>query len=112
MSISVSHRTDSAAIHISVRGEVDLSTRDTLATTLQEVTALETTRTLIVDLDKVTFLDASGAATLMRARHDAALRGISLRVVNPHYLVRTVLDLCGCGWSPSTPNHSDAGARP
>lgn len=112
MSISVSHeRTDGTALHIRVRGEVDLSTRDMLATSLREATTPDGARTLVVDLDKVTFLDASGAATLLRAREAAARHGISLHVVNPHYLVRTVLDLCG--WSLGTPNRGgDPSAHP
>ena len=64
---------------ITVTGEVDIATvagfRDRL------FTLADTSRSVIVDLDQVSFIDATGLGALVGAAHRADIHGASLQVV-------------------------------
>ena len=48
---------------------------------------------VVVDLDKVTFLDSTGIRTLIVGRSRAMERGAKFRIMNPSDVVRRVLEI-------------------
>ena len=66
---------------VAVAGEVDIATVTRLRERLFELAA--SGRTLVVDLDQVSFIDSAGLAALVGAARRAAAHGASLQVVRP-----------------------------
>jgi anti-sigma B factor antagonist len=64
---------------ITVTGEVDIATVAGLRDRL--FTLADTSRSVIVDLDQVSFIDAAGLGALVGAAHRADIHGASLQVV-------------------------------
>src|SRR5260370_31520674 len=64
---------------VAVAGEVDIGTVTRLRERLFELAA--SGRTLVVDLDQVSFIDSAGLAALVGAARRAAAHGASLQVV-------------------------------
>jgi anti-anti-sigma factor len=80
---------------LAVRGEIDLTVAADL---LQTITCAGSTGDIpevVVDLDRVTFLDSTGIAALMRAYQLLAERGTALRVQGGPDNVRSVLAITG-----------------
>ncbi len=75
-------------------GELDLATAPVLITAANEELVLEPA-SLVVDLTPTTFLDSSGARTLVQLARRAAAQGVALQVVCPrsNTAVRLVIDL-------------------
>jgi len=68
------------------------------ATTLSDACQFDTpeqARRIVVDLAKVTFLDSTGLAALVRCRQEADRRGIGFAVVHPTYLCRRLIEVAG-----------------
>ncbi|WP_083940240.1 STAS domain-containing protein [Saccharomonospora saliphila] len=81
---------------VTVRGEIDLSTRQQLERHLEE--ALHTVsppHPLVVDLSEVSFLGSSGLALLLNTQKVAARRGTPLRVVATQRVVRRPVEAVG-----------------
>lgn len=64
---------------IRVRGELDLSQRPQLDRALTEAEA-SGARWILLDLEELTFIDASGLHTLLTASHRSATNGSRLRL--------------------------------
>jgi anti-anti-sigma factor len=64
-----------------VRGEIDLTTHDTLMRMLDEAAARG--QNVIVDLSRTTFMDSSGLQALMELWHSQTAAGLDLVVRNP-----------------------------
>lgn len=77
-----------------VRGELDIATAPRLAEAVESQLSQQP-QSLVVDLTDTTFLDSSGARTLVAAARRAAAAGVSLEVVCPraNRPVRLVIDL-------------------
>ena len=77
-----------------VRGEPDIATAPRLAAAAESLLSQQP-QSLVVDLTDTTFLDSSGARTLVAAARRAAAAGVSLEVVCPraNRPVRLVIDL-------------------
>ena len=77
-----------------VRGELDIATAPRLAEAVESQLSQQP-QSLVVDLTDTTFLDSSGARTLVAAARRAAAAGVSLEVVCPraNRPVRLVVDL-------------------
>jgi anti-sigma B factor antagonist len=75
-------------------GELDLTTAPVLATAANDEFVLEPA-SLVVDLTPTTFLDSSGARTLVQLARRATEHGVALQVVCPrtNTPVRLVIDL-------------------
>jgi anti-sigma B factor antagonist len=71
---------------VAVAGEVDIATVTRLRERLFELAA--SGRTLVVDLDQVSFIDSAGLAALVGAARRAAAHGASLQVVCTRQLFR------------------------
>jgi anti-anti-sigma factor len=78
-----------------VRGEIDLTVAADLLHTITCAGSTGTTPEVVVDLDRVTFLDSSGIAALMRAYQLLAEQGTVLRVEGGPHNVRSVLSITG-----------------
>jgi anti-sigma B factor antagonist len=78
---------------VAVAGEVDIATVTRLRERLFELAA--SGRTLVVDLDQVSFIDSSGLAALVGAARRAAAHGASLQVVCTRPRTRQLFRLTG-----------------
>lgn len=78
---------------ITVTGEVDIATVAGLRERL--FTLADTSRSVIVDLDQVSFIDAAGLGALVGAAHRADIHGASLQVVCDRPQTRELLRLAG-----------------
>jgi anti-anti-sigma factor len=73
-------------------GDVDFSSRDSLAHAL--VSAIESSRTVVVDLGLVTYIDSTGIRALLAAREAIAGSG-TVTIKRPTKRVRTLLEVAG-----------------
>ncbi len=78
---------------ITVTGEVDIATVAGLRERL--FTLADTSPSVIVDLDQVSFIDAAGLGALVGAAHRADIHGASLQVVCDRPQTRELLRLAG-----------------
>lgn len=80
------------SVRLLVGGEVDSSSSHVLERSIrrQELSGLTE---LIIDLDRTTFIDASGLRVLVRAACRAGRGGWRLRIENARGLVRRVFDI-------------------
>lgn len=78
---------------VTVAGEMDIATVHQLHDWLAELAA--SGRPLIVDLDRVTFIDAAGLRVLATAASQAAAHGASLSVVCARQQVRRLFAITG-----------------
>jgi anti-sigma B factor antagonist len=88
--LSVQHH--GAATWIQVDGEIDLATCPRLQTVLADL-ADHGFHQLIVDLERVGFLDCTGIGVLVGAEQRARARGGFLKLARPQPLVDLVLTL-------------------
>lgn len=77
-------------VHVAVRGEIDLATRDCFAHVIGRAWGCRPT-TMVVDLTAVTFLSASGAAVLAAAREEAVANGVTVSIVSRPGIVHRVM---------------------
>jgi len=77
-----------------VRGEVDMATAPALEACLEEASS-SGEGDVEVEMDNVSFLDASGLSVLITAHSRLQSNGHSLRLRNPAREVRKVLEICG-----------------
>ncbi|MFC0508384.1 STAS domain-containing protein [Micromonospora costi] len=78
-------------------GEVDMATADTLHAALGGALERPGTRSVVVDLAEVGFLDSSGVRVLVSAAMTARRDGVALRVVDPQPVVARVLRITAVG---------------
>lgn len=83
---------------LTVRGELDLSTAPRLDSAVEE-TLKSSAASLVVDLTHTTFLDSSGARTLLTVARKAESAGVGLFVLAPRSNgpVRLTIDLLDLG---------------
>jgi anti-sigma B factor antagonist len=73
---------------VALRGDVDMDTVTELAKTLEQLE-----KTVVVDVEGVSFIDSTGLQTLLRAHHAAGERGEQLILRRPSPAVSRVLDV-------------------
>ena len=96
MNISISrHQIHEGVVRLCVTGEVDLATSDLLAVTIHDAITAGHLERLVVDLDKVTFLDAAGVHALVAGHRLAAKHGVTYLVTHPHDEVGRTADISG-----------------
>jgi anti-sigma B factor antagonist len=91
--LTVEVRHEPGHVLVTVAGEVDIATAPRLQDRLAALAA--TGRPLIVDLDRVTFIDASGLGVLARVASQARAQGASLHAVCARHLVRRLFAITG-----------------
>lgn len=82
---------DAASGVVEGRGELDLAVAADLRAALEEVLSVDPTRTVVVDLRGVTFIDSTGLKELVRPTTEG--RSVTLRL--PSEPVRRLLELSG-----------------
>jgi anti-sigma B factor antagonist len=80
---------------IAPTGEIDLGNAKELRDVIHATVTDRAVRTVIVDLDAVTFVDSTGIGTLISGRQLADACATSYVVVNPRDLVARVLEITG-----------------
>jgi len=90
---TVAVRSERGVTIAAITGDIDISTVTELRKRLYELADSE--RTLIVDLNRVTFIDSAGLGVLVGAAHLAAARGGSLYAVCARPATRKLLWLTG-----------------
>jgi anti-sigma B factor antagonist len=91
--LTIRVRCDRGYAIVAVAGEVDSATVTRLRESLFELAA--SGRTLVVDLDQVSFIDSSGLAALVGAARRAAAHGARLQVVCARPRTRQLFRLTG-----------------
>ena len=91
--LTVTVRHEPGVVIAAVTGEIDLSTVTGLRERLSGLT--DSGRTLIVDLNRVTFIDSAGLGALVGAARRAAAHGGSLHAVCARPQTRKLLWLTG-----------------
>lgn len=87
---------DSAArTVVTVVGELDIATSDTLCTVAMEALALDGCRTLALDLTDLSFIDSSGLGVLVQLRNAARSREISFALENVPPIAARVIEVAG-----------------
>lgn len=77
---------------VSVRGEVDMETAPDLRALLLSA-AQRSTGPLLVDLSAVSYMDSSGAGTLVLVKRELEKAGRKLVLINPQPRVRGVFEI-------------------
>ncbi|HEX6519823.1 MAG TPA: STAS domain-containing protein [Streptosporangiaceae bacterium] len=91
--LDITVRHERGVVIAAVSGDIDISTVSGLRERLSKLA--ETGRTLIVDLNRVTFIDSAGLGALVGAYRQAAARGGSLHAVCSRPQIRRLLWLTG-----------------
>jgi anti-anti-sigma factor len=87
------HAGSGGAVRLALAGEIDLSTVHVVTAALAAVPP--TTTAIAVDLANVVFIDSLGIGTLVAAWRTATNARQGFIVVNPHDIVKRVLDMTG-----------------
>jgi stage II sporulation protein AA (anti-sigma F factor antagonist) len=75
---------------VTVRGEIDRLTIDRVVHAVEQVGGV-----VVLELDRVTFLDSSGVQGILGAQQDARARGGDVILRRPSHVVSRVLDITG-----------------
>lgn len=105
LDITVSGRPDS--VHLTLTGDIDLSNADRVLVCARRQLNKPQVRQVVVDLERVTFIDSSGLHTLVRSRHHADDLGKTFRITGHHGHVATVIEIAGLAGYLADPNHHD-----
>jgi len=99
MGIEVTYRVfdDEGIVNVVLDGEIDLSRAAELGHALTKALALRPRVVVVVDLERVSFLDSTGINSLVNAARDAEAVQSRLVVRNAAGIVRKVLDITGIG---------------
>jgi anti-sigma B factor antagonist len=91
--LRIMERIEDDGVVLTVQGEVDLATVDTLGSRLADVCARNDAVT--VDLRRVDFLDCLGLRVLIAQHHEAATSGCHVDFIQGPPVVRRVFELTG-----------------
>jgi anti-sigma B factor antagonist len=91
--LTVEVRQEPGHVLVTVAGEIDIATVPQLQERLAAAAA--SGRPLIVDLDRVTFIDASGLGVLASAARRAAAHGASLQAVSARHHLQRLFTITG-----------------
>ena len=78
---------------VTLRGEFDVASRDTLSGELREATSRCPGDTLVIDLAAVEFMDCTVLGVLVDAHRHATRAGLRLVMVSPPSAVQRLLDI-------------------
>ncbi len=92
--VSIDVTTSGPAVRLTVAGEVDSSSAPALRAALENALA-GGARELVVDLDRVTFLDSAGLCVLAATHRRADEEGFALRVLASTRAVMRPLQITG-----------------
>jgi len=87
------HNADDGAVHLLVSGEVDRDTSEVLSAIIINTLRVRRIREVVIDLRRVTFLDAAGIRALLIGFHAAVEQGCRFSVASATGIVRRVLEI-------------------
>jgi anti-sigma B factor antagonist len=93
MALAISTHSGDGGQRIALAGEIDLGSVDSLREAISNLVKSGTGGTVLVDLDRVSFLDSTGIAALVEGHRLADENNVTYRVVNPRGVVRRVLEM-------------------
>ncbi|RZU46606.1 SpoIIAA-like anti-anti-sigma regulatory factor [Krasilnikovia cinnamomea] len=94
--LAISTQPDSdRTVRLIATGEIDMASAEQVTAAAGKALTTHTPAHLIIDLTAVTFLDSTGIAALLAARHLAEEQSCTLRVTGIHGIVERVLDVTG-----------------
>jgi anti-sigma B factor antagonist len=91
-------RIDLGHVRLALAGEIDLSSIDVLLRAQSEALSSAVSGRLhgvVIDLDRVTFLDSTAIAALVGGFREASTAGLTYWLENPHGPVARILDVAG-----------------
>lgn len=91
--VELTRRDEDDAVVIAVQGDLDIATADQLFRKGQHLLAERPSRTLILDLADLQFLDSSGIGTLVELRNVAAENSSRLQLRHPTDRTRRLLEI-------------------
>jgi anti-anti-sigma factor len=91
--LTIQVRSERGYVMVAVAGELDIATVTGLRERLFELAA--SGRTLVVDLDQVSYIDSAGLAALVGAARRAEAHGASLQVICARPRTRQLFRLTG-----------------
>jgi anti-anti-sigma factor len=80
---------------VRLSGDFDINARDELRTVLVQAVEEDGAGGIVVDFDRVLFLDSEALSALIEGHVVARAAGVKLSVANAHGLVHRVLDVSG-----------------
>lgn len=83
------------AVVVAIRGELDAYTSPRLRSQLQDLITNQGNRTVVVDLERMTFIDSSGLSALVEALKCIRSRGGELTLANPSRSTLKVFEISG-----------------
>lgn len=92
---SLTFARDREAVVVGVVGELDCATGPTLEDRLEDLIENQGNRTLIIDLENLTFVDSSGLSVLVTAFRNLRERGGRLSLRRPSPSTRRVFEVTG-----------------
>src|SRR4051794_38347086 len=92
--VAMSPGRDVDRVRLEVRGELDLSTAETLAEAFDQVCASSPSE-VEVDVRGLTFCDSSGIGAFLTGAKRCADEGVALRIIGLQSSVRRAFELCG-----------------
>lgn len=92
---SLTFARDSEAVVVGVVGELDCATGPTLEDRLGDLIENQGNRTVVIDLENMTFVDSSGLSVLVAAYRHLRERGGQLSVRRPSPSTRRVFEVTG-----------------
>jgi anti-sigma B factor antagonist len=87
------HVTSNPDASLTLRGDLDLATADTLRAAVADALRGDTCTSVVLDLAEVTFIDSTGLGTLVAIRNECLDRDIALSLRRPSPTVRRLLQL-------------------
>jgi anti-sigma B factor antagonist len=91
----MTEREDGATVVVALSGELDLATVERVQQRLAELR--DAGRAVLLDLDRLTFMDSTGIRLLLTACEDAASHAWTFRVTRGSDRVQQVLTAAGVG---------------
>ncbi|MFB9361411.1 STAS domain-containing protein [Actinoplanes nipponensis] len=84
---------DAGGLHISVGGDIDMTTGDLFTRTLHDVLVETDVAAVTLDIGQLHFIDSNGVTALIRSQWAARERGIRLTISNACGPVREILEM-------------------
>jgi anti-sigma B factor antagonist len=93
--LSIQTSRDDGQAHVAVEGEIDLSTCGELREAV--LTCAEGAERLLLDLQRVEFIDTTGLGTLLELRSTLQAKGVLFEIFAADGPVRQAVDVTGLG---------------
>jgi len=97
LNFDVSQEMAESAPVVRVNGEIDIHTCPNLTFALEEATGHVTQKILVLNLEKVAYIDSTGLGTIAHHAHKMNTKGYSIYVICNQPQVKKIFDVSGLG---------------